>query len=219
MRRTSSIALCVFFGLLFLVGSGPALAQGGLHKVKHIIIVMQENHSFDNYFGALAFVPGSPYHSRDEIDHDVVELFGQIVLPQESVSSEVPQRIVRVQEVGLFVRPQPFMVKVRRDAPPRIVKCEYRMAVVVNDLRVARHPGTNGCAKGCLWFADVRPLLFKPTAAPSYDRRDGRYRYRVAQNRADAASLGAASWLSVIIEVRASQGVLAKWLQASLSTT
>ena len=34
----------------------------GLYKVKHVIIVMQENHSFDNYLGALAYAPGSPYH-------------------------------------------------------------------------------------------------------------------------------------------------------------
>ena len=34
-----------------------------IHQVKHVIIVMQENHSFDNYFGALAYAPGSPYHS------------------------------------------------------------------------------------------------------------------------------------------------------------
>jgi phospholipase C len=35
----------------------------GLNKVNHIIIVMLENHSFDNYFGALAYAPGSPYHT------------------------------------------------------------------------------------------------------------------------------------------------------------
>ena len=34
----------------------------GLARVKHVIIVMQENHSFDNYFGALTYAPGSPYH-------------------------------------------------------------------------------------------------------------------------------------------------------------
>src|SRR3954467_6863379 len=34
----------------------------GVHKVKHVIVLMQENHSFDNYFGALAYAPGSPYH-------------------------------------------------------------------------------------------------------------------------------------------------------------
>jgi phospholipase C len=36
--------------------------DAGLHKVKHVIILMQENHSFDNYFGALTYAPGSPYH-------------------------------------------------------------------------------------------------------------------------------------------------------------
>src|SRR5258706_12806102 len=39
----------------------PPAAQG-LSKVNHIIVVMMENHSFDNYFGALPYVPGGPYH-------------------------------------------------------------------------------------------------------------------------------------------------------------
>ena len=39
----------------------------GIHKVKHVIIVMQENHSFDNYFGALAYAPGSPYHGPSRV--------------------------------------------------------------------------------------------------------------------------------------------------------
>jgi phospholipase C len=42
--------------------------QGGLHKVNHVIIIMQENHSFDNYFGALALAPGSPYHQPNRFD-------------------------------------------------------------------------------------------------------------------------------------------------------
>jgi phospholipase C len=42
--------------------------EGGLHKVKHVIIIMQENHSFDNYFGALALAPGSPYHQPNRDD-------------------------------------------------------------------------------------------------------------------------------------------------------
>ncbi|MBV8775186.1 MAG: hypothetical protein JO166_23050 [Deltaproteobacteria bacterium] len=40
-----------------------ARADGDLHHVKHIIIVMQENHSFDNYLGVLPYLSGSPYHS------------------------------------------------------------------------------------------------------------------------------------------------------------
>lgn len=46
-----------------LLALQAAQAQGDPHKVKHIIVIMQENHSFDNYFGALAYAPGSPYHS------------------------------------------------------------------------------------------------------------------------------------------------------------
>src|SRR3981189_1964309 len=46
--------------------TGPAIqtppSASGLPKINHIIIVMMENHSFDNYLGALAYAPGSPYH-------------------------------------------------------------------------------------------------------------------------------------------------------------
>ena len=70
MPRTSRIALGTFLGLVFLLGSKPTFAQEDLQKVRHIIIVMQENHSFDNYFGALAFAPDSPYHTPGGIDHD-----------------------------------------------------------------------------------------------------------------------------------------------------
>jgi phospholipase C len=49
---------------LALLGGYPvaAVANGNLRRVNHVIIVMQENHSFDNYFGALPHVPGGPYH-------------------------------------------------------------------------------------------------------------------------------------------------------------
>jgi phospholipase C len=45
-----------------LTGAPPARADGSIDKVKHIIVVMQENHSFDNYFGVLPYIAGSPYH-------------------------------------------------------------------------------------------------------------------------------------------------------------
>src|SRR5215469_2717800 len=48
--------------VLTLVCAVPAAANGDISKVKHIIVIMQENHSFDNYFGALAYAPESPYH-------------------------------------------------------------------------------------------------------------------------------------------------------------
>jgi phospholipase C len=48
--------------LLAMIMPATVMASGNVQKVKHVIIVMQENHSFDNYFGALAYAPGSPYH-------------------------------------------------------------------------------------------------------------------------------------------------------------
>jgi phospholipase C len=35
----------------------------GFANLQHIIIVMQENHSFDNYFGVLPYAADSPYHA------------------------------------------------------------------------------------------------------------------------------------------------------------
>jgi phospholipase C len=60
-----------------LLSASLAFADGSLTKVNHIIIVMQENHSFDNYFGALAYAPGSPYRngngSCSSTDHKCVD--------------------------------------------------------------------------------------------------------------------------------------------------
>ena len=55
-------ALLLALSLVLTTGQ-PAFAAGDPHKVKHIIVIMQENHSFDNYFGALTYAPGSPYHA------------------------------------------------------------------------------------------------------------------------------------------------------------
>lgn len=47
-------------------GSGspvPGANAQGLAKVRNLIVMMQENHSFDNYLGALPYMPGSPYHA------------------------------------------------------------------------------------------------------------------------------------------------------------
>src|SRR5579862_4854907 len=54
-----------------------SFADGNLQKVNHIIIVMQENHSFDNYFGVLPYAPGTPYHASSgpcsTTDHKCVD--------------------------------------------------------------------------------------------------------------------------------------------------
>src|SRR5215470_5123022 len=62
MRRSLMPACSAAVLILWALGTKPVLAQRGLEKVNHVIVVMQENHSFDNYFGALAYAPGSPYH-------------------------------------------------------------------------------------------------------------------------------------------------------------
>ena len=68
MRATVRLAIvCLGVGCL---QAGSAHADGDLGNVNHVIIVMQENHSFDNYFGVLPNappltmqVPGS-YHNN-----------------------------------------------------------------------------------------------------------------------------------------------------------
>src|SRR5262249_52862631 len=70
MERVSCrAALAAAVTLLTTVGAHIAFAddrgernERALQNLKHIIVVMQENHSFDNYFGALAYVPGGAYH-------------------------------------------------------------------------------------------------------------------------------------------------------------
>ena len=77
MSRKSSLARVAAATALSFLFPGPILADGNLQKVNHIIIVMQENHSFDNYFGALAYAPDSPYHNGNgscaSTDHSCVD--------------------------------------------------------------------------------------------------------------------------------------------------
>lgn len=63
--------------LLFVMGCVaqiPTRADGDLKKLKHVVVIMQENHPFDNYFGALVYAPGSPYHT-------VSSAAGQMIIP------------------------------------------------------------------------------------------------------------------------------------------
>ncbi len=77
MFRRMPVVSAAMAALLSCFLSGSAFADGNLQKVKHVIIVMQENHSFDNYFGALAYAPGSPYHNGNgncsSSDHTCVD--------------------------------------------------------------------------------------------------------------------------------------------------
>jgi hypothetical protein len=42
------------------IPSRPQMA-GGIHTIKHVIVVMQENRSFDNYFGTFPGADGIPW--------------------------------------------------------------------------------------------------------------------------------------------------------------
>jgi phospholipase C len=70
VHKTEIRSLWAFVLFVCVAASTPtaSLAQTGLKKVNHIIIVMQENHSFDNYFGALPYPPGTPYHNPSGTD-------------------------------------------------------------------------------------------------------------------------------------------------------
>jgi len=61
-KRAFVLAVSVA-GTCALGAAVAAHADGDLGRVHHIIIVMQENRSFDHYFGALPYVAGSPYHA------------------------------------------------------------------------------------------------------------------------------------------------------------
>ena len=43
-------------------GSSPATASG-IHKIQHVIVIMQENRSFDSYFGTFPDADGLPMHN------------------------------------------------------------------------------------------------------------------------------------------------------------
>jgi hypothetical protein len=39
-----------------------AISHAGIHKIRHVVIVMQENRSFDSYFGTYPGADGLPRH-------------------------------------------------------------------------------------------------------------------------------------------------------------
>ncbi len=64
-RLTDATRACalVVLGLALIVGlavPGPAGAASGIHKIRHVVVIMQENRSFDNYFGTFPGADGIP---------------------------------------------------------------------------------------------------------------------------------------------------------------
>jgi phospholipase C len=42
--------------------AAPLVSEAGIHKIKHVIVIMQENRSFDSYFGTYPGADGIPMH-------------------------------------------------------------------------------------------------------------------------------------------------------------
>ncbi len=88
-RRT--IATLVLLACAAAVRPPAARADGDLGKVNHLVFMMQENRSFDNYFGALPYVPGGPYHpcagKKKRDDHQCVD--GLTCQPGAGVGGEL----------------------------------------------------------------------------------------------------------------------------------
>lgn len=67
-KLTSGHVLIAAICILVLSGIGLALSKGadktnnntGIHKIKHVVIIMQENRSFDSYFGTFPGADGIP---------------------------------------------------------------------------------------------------------------------------------------------------------------
>src|SRR5579863_2360893 len=76
MRYREIVAASLICSMVAVGASAvTARADGNIHNVNHIIIIMQENHSFDNYLGVLPYAPGSPYHGGAcaNSDHSCVD--------------------------------------------------------------------------------------------------------------------------------------------------
>jgi phospholipase C len=58
VRRASMMAFLMM--ALGLVAAPGALAAEGIHKIQHVVVIMQENRSFDSYFGTYPGANGIP---------------------------------------------------------------------------------------------------------------------------------------------------------------
>src|SRR5260221_4914456 len=63
-----SLALAFFFATTTLAacaGSSSSPSQSGdIHKIQHVVVIMQENRSFDSYFGTFPGADGLPRDSH-----------------------------------------------------------------------------------------------------------------------------------------------------------
>src|ERR1700738_362101 len=55
-----SLLSAVLLSAAWASPAGAAGAAGGIHKIKHVVVIMQENRSFDSYFGTYPGADGLP---------------------------------------------------------------------------------------------------------------------------------------------------------------
>jgi phospholipase C len=60
MRVSTALAAAVALAVALAVASPKSSAPAGIHKIKHVIVIMQENRSFDSYFGTYPGADGIP---------------------------------------------------------------------------------------------------------------------------------------------------------------
>jgi phospholipase C len=63
MRRILAAILGLAIAAYASAAMAAARADAGLGRLNHILVIFLENRSFDHYFGALPYAPGSPYHA------------------------------------------------------------------------------------------------------------------------------------------------------------
>src|SRR6266849_7187822 len=88
MRRLAVLWVWTVPALLAAVAwstSSVAAPPAGIHKIRHVVVIMQENRSFDEYFGSYPGVDGlpagvcvpdpvnggclKPYHDPNDLNH------------------------------------------------------------------------------------------------------------------------------------------------------
>src|SRR5260370_41236665 len=57
---SASLLLLLAFSIHSAFGKNKKTQGSGIHKIKHVIIIMQENRSFDSYFGTYPGAEGFP---------------------------------------------------------------------------------------------------------------------------------------------------------------
>jgi phospholipase C len=138
-------------------GSAPAVySTDGITKIKHIIVVMQENRSFDNYFGTFPGADGIPMHNG------------------------VPTVCVPVPNIAGCARPYHDTSLIDGGGPHNLGAAErdihggamdgFARSAVAGRMKACDHPTVNPVCTGATTPGDVPDVLGYHTAAeiPNY---------------------------------------------------